>query len=258
MGNFFSKIYLCDDSSNEIIYSLWMGRDLSSLEQLSIKSYLYHGHKIILYVYDDIKNIPDGVDVREASEILGIENLDHYSLYHYKGSEDEQYVKLRTYSLYSDLFRYELLSQKGGWWSDLDVVCLKPYDFDAPYVFCRAGSGSSWICGSVLKSPKDSLFMKKCIDQVMMFCKDGDYVDKTGPFLLNELVAFYNLQMFEVHWKTFFPIWWLNTECFFKDIELPTESYGVHLCHTEIIKEYDLTENYDSSCLYEKWKRKYL
>jgi len=29
-----------------------------------------------------------------------------------------------SYSAFSNLFRYKLLAQKGGWWIDMDMVCL--------------------------------------------------------------------------------------------------------------------------------------
>ena len=52
------------------IASFWFGSDLSWLEALCIQSYLDHGHSFTLYAAHDIANIPNGVDLRHASEIL--------------------------------------------------------------------------------------------------------------------------------------------------------------------------------------------
>ena len=37
-------------------------------------------------------------------------------------------------SIFSDWFRNELLFARGGYWVDLDVVCLKPLRFEDPIV----------------------------------------------------------------------------------------------------------------------------
>ncbi len=37
-----------------VIHSLWIGTQLSTMEQLSISSFLKNGHRFHLYVYDDV------------------------------------------------------------------------------------------------------------------------------------------------------------------------------------------------------------
>lgn len=46
---------------NSPIQSLWIGDQLSKVEELSISSYLNHGNEYHLYTYGDIKNIPKGL-----------------------------------------------------------------------------------------------------------------------------------------------------------------------------------------------------
>ena len=50
--------------------SLWIGKPLSKLEQLCFKSFLDNGHTVHLYVYDNISNVPSGVIIKDANEIL--------------------------------------------------------------------------------------------------------------------------------------------------------------------------------------------
>ena len=45
---------------SQIIQGLWVGPELSVMEQLSVSSFLRHGHQYHLYVYDDVKNVPAG------------------------------------------------------------------------------------------------------------------------------------------------------------------------------------------------------
>jgi len=56
--------------ANKIIQGLWIGSELSAMEQLSISSFLQNGHDYHLYVYDEVKNIPPGTLVMDAQEIL--------------------------------------------------------------------------------------------------------------------------------------------------------------------------------------------
>ena len=46
--------------SSNIIQSLWIGNNLSDMEQLCIQSFLDNGHEYHLYVYEPIQNIPHG------------------------------------------------------------------------------------------------------------------------------------------------------------------------------------------------------
>src|SRR4051812_19813754 len=99
-----------------IIRGLWIGAELSVMERMSIASFLAHGHEYHLYVYDDVKYVPKGALVRDANEIL-------------PSSMIFQYKHSKSYAGFANFFRYQLLLQKGGWWVDTDVVCLKPFLF---------------------------------------------------------------------------------------------------------------------------------
>src|SRR5437870_1345057 len=102
--------------TNKIVQGLWIGPELSVMEQLSVASFMRNGHEYHLYVYDDVKNIPAGTVIKDASEIL-------------PASRIFQYKHFPTYAGFSNFFRYKLLLERGGWWIDTDTVCLKPFDF---------------------------------------------------------------------------------------------------------------------------------
>src|SRR5215216_3083614 len=109
-------------ASNRIIQGLWIGPELSVMEQLSASSFLRNGHEYHLYVYDEMRNVPEGTVVKAASEIL-------------PSSSIFQYKHQASYAGFANFFRYKLLLERGGWWADTDIVCLRPFDFAAPYVF---------------------------------------------------------------------------------------------------------------------------
>jgi hypothetical protein len=105
-----------------IIQMFWHGAPLSRVEQLSLASFVHHGHPVHLYAYDPIDAVPLGVTMRDAGEIL---------------PRDRIFRHRRTQSLapFADWFRYRLLFERGGIWADTDVVCLGPFDYAQARVF---------------------------------------------------------------------------------------------------------------------------
>src|SRR6266576_4985185 len=107
---------------NEIIQGLWIGPELSVMEQLSIDSFMRNGHEYHLYIYDEPKNVPVGAVIKDANEILPAASVFQYKQY-------------PSYSGFSNFFRYKLLLERGGWWVDTDVICLRAFDFPETQVF---------------------------------------------------------------------------------------------------------------------------
>jgi mannosyltransferase OCH1-like enzyme len=70
-----------------------------------------------------------------------------------------------SYAGFSDIFRYALLYKYGGWWVDMDVTCLKPFDVDEPYVF--RSHHVLKIVGNIMKCPPQSTLMKLCYDEAI-------------------------------------------------------------------------------------------
>ena len=106
-------------TENFVVQGLWIGSNLELMEQLSIKSFLANGHHYHLYVYEPVKNVPKGVMVQDANAVIPSREIFAYANGPGRGSV----------SAFSNIFRYQLLYEKGGWWADLDVVCLRPFDF---------------------------------------------------------------------------------------------------------------------------------
>ena len=58
------------DDNNKIIRSLWIGKEISFLEKLSMISFIRNGHLYYLYVYNDVKALPDGIVLKDANTII--------------------------------------------------------------------------------------------------------------------------------------------------------------------------------------------
>lgn len=120
----------------DTIQSLWIGNDLGIVQQLCLASYLYHGHEVHLYTYQDLKNIPKGVIVKDGNEIL---------------PEKDIFYSHGSPAHFSDWFRWKMIAEKSGYWVDMDEICLKPFDFTKEdYVYGFEGHA---VANAVLKFP---------------------------------------------------------------------------------------------------------
>ena len=140
---------------NKIINGLWIspdGRPLSNLERLCIYSFCAHGHDFRLWTYGDLPNVPQDaapgkVEVCDGNEILPADKIftSHNSLAHF-----------------ADWFRWELLRQVGGWYADMDVVCLRPFDIADSVVFGK--QNPKVLDSGILKLPKGCGLSAKLAD----------------------------------------------------------------------------------------------
>jgi len=129
----------------ERLNSLWVGKAFGYVERLCAVSALSLGHPFTLYSYrpDDVRDIPSGVEVRDAREIMSDRQL-------------TRYFDTGWAALGSDFFRYHLLAKDLGYWVDMDVIFLQPLDFKGQYVFGWERPDS--INGAVLRIPAKSQF----------------------------------------------------------------------------------------------------
>jgi hypothetical protein len=164
---------------NRTINSLWIGNSLSFQELLTLKSFVAKGHEFHLWVYEPLKTaLPQGVILQDANEILSSESIFRYpkknSNYYFKKILPYRIGELLGASIdwghgsfagFSDIFRYKLLYEKGGWWADMDMTCLKPFDFETPYFF--RNHWSLKVVGNAMKCPPKSDLMLNCYQRAV-------------------------------------------------------------------------------------------
>jgi glycosyltransferase involved in cell wall biosynthesis len=159
------------------IHGLWIGKELSKLEQLTIRSFARQGHPFNLWVYDDLEgDLPDGVVLQDAAKILPRERI-----FLKERPDPGSSVGQKSYGPFSDLFRYKLLYDQGGTWADMDLTCLKAFDFEEPYLFRSHRIG---VMGNLLKAPKGSELMWRTFEMA------DAIADENVPWLaLNRLLT---------------------------------------------------------------------
>lgn len=234
---------------NEIIQGLWIGAELSVMEQLSIASFLKNDHQYHLYVYDAVKNVPAGAVIKDANEIL-------------PESRIFQYKHQASYAGFANFFRYKLLLERGGWWVDTDVICLKPFDFVEEYVFASEKDGDrEAVSSGIIKAPAGSDVMA----YAWGVCEGRDPEQlkwgETGPRLMTEAVGKFSLEQYKKPYWFFSPLdfkeWRRVLEPDAEEL-IRDDSYAIHLWNEMWRKAgQDKNAKYDPNCLYEQLKTRY-
>jgi hypothetical protein len=225
------------------------------MERLCIKSYLDNGHEFHLYTYESLTGLPVGVKVKDANEIIPREQMEKFS-------NPQQF---------SDHFRYSLLFKLGGWWMDMDTVCLRPFTFSQEYVFALAPTSGTYLYNGFLKVPAESPIMQYCMQRTHGYGKHSlaalSFQD-LGPTLISQAVRALRLQQYILPGDTFDPVHWDHA----LDIIDPakkwdlSKSYAVHLFHAmwnngHEAHNYAISPDTDGTfpegCLYERLKRRY-
>jgi hypothetical protein len=220
------------------------------MEQLCIRSFLANGHEFHLYAYDNIPNIPDGTIVKDGNQVL-------------PASMIFQYRDRPSYAGFANYFRYKLLLETGGCWTDLDVVCLRPFRLDAEYVFAAEHTTNAVEVAtpSVIFAPPGSAVMQYAWDTCKGKRPDNLKWGETGPLLLQDSVRYCGLDPYVFPAEAFCPVPWFR----WVDLVLPgrplvfgPQTYAVHLWN-EMWRRHaaDKNETYAPRCLYEHLKSKY-
>jgi len=195
--------------------SLWIGKRLSRLEVLSMRSFLAHGHEYHLYAYEKL-DVPRGVVLKDARVIVERKHV-------YR-------QPCGSYVHFSDVFRYKLLAERGGWWVDTDVVCLRPFDFRRDLVF--GWQSAEEVNNAVLFAKPGSRHMRILYDLARRCPPDAPWATP-GPILLTKVAKALGILNRAEPMSSFYPIPCNDfLELIRRNREVPPRSYAVHLWHS--------------------------
>lgn len=124
------------------VASLWIGERLHYLNQLCLLSHVRHGHPTTLYCTDTVTNVPPGIEVRPASEIVEI---------------DRDIVRQTSESYLSNVFRYHMIRKTDAVWIDCDAFCRQPFPDEMQNIFAGHGFRGALNCGVVYIPPQGAL-----------------------------------------------------------------------------------------------------
>lgn len=175
--------------NNRNIYNtanfFWQG-NLTPYEILCIKSFIKNDFYVNLWSYEqiDLNDLEDleNFTIKNAGIIMPKSYINKFT----------QNSQKNNLSSFTNLFRYKLLNEFGGWWFDTDCICLKNVEeFNSlakKYPFVIGETPEKLVNGSVMFF-KDKIHMKNLIDSVE---KKLDYQSvnfewgEIGPYLLTD------------------------------------------------------------------------
>lgn len=183
----------------------WHGPPLGPLRSSCLASFIAHGHSFRLYCYEAPIDLPSGVETLDANSIIPVEQLILF-----ENTDFEERIDLGPFS---DLFRFKLLREKGGWWSDVDTVCLN-MNIDEPEL-AWAQENPEWkpkaIGTSQIALPASHWFSRCVYDECLLLSKTRFKRQELGPHLLSKLIAMHGLDA-NVYGTpaTFYPLRWIE------------------------------------------------
>jgi hypothetical protein len=138
--------------------------------------------------------VPPGCALRDAREIL-----DPSEVY-----LDESPEHFGTVSGFSNVFRYALLHEFGGWWVDTDVICLARDIPETEYVFA---AHEGFIQTAIIRLPARSELAAVAARRARG-ARNARGFGSTGPILFTEVVQELDLGKHAWNEERLYPVGW--------------------------------------------------
>jgi hypothetical protein len=163
----------------------WTGPPLSPYEQLSLQSFVAAGARVFLYSTTKTLHVPEGV------ELLDVRELWPGPVHRFFFPDGDP-----SPALHSNLVRYAALHRFGGWYADLDMICLRSLPTSKVYLARETGQS---VNGAIMKFPPYSPVMAGAIEEARarlpQTLRGAPITSRTllGPSLLTKLAHDYAL-----------------------------------------------------------------
>ncbi len=185
------------NNNNKIICGVWWGPRLTNIQKLCIRSYQDYGHEFHLYTNGPVGGVPEGTVLHLVDEIMASSNRNRFTCESY----------------FSDYFRVALILECGGWYVDLDTICLRAFDFPEPYAFVSESQFGdrlnphkdpkttqasekvqTYLSGCIFKAPKNAPILKYILTRIdrMDTLHPADWI-VYGPALFKEAIPKFGL-----------------------------------------------------------------
>jgi mannosyltransferase OCH1-like enzyme len=185
------------DYHHSKVQSLWIG-PIGTMERMCIRSYTGRGVEFHLYSYNPLleRERASLLYIHDANEILPANKIPLFP----------------SPSIFSDFFRYALLMKKGGYYVDMDTICLqREFWSGLDYGFARDNIDQYYISGFAMKAPKKSEIMTHCHDWINGLTAEEraklGHMD-IGPYLVQKMVPQFKLETYVAPKDQMDPIPW--------------------------------------------------
>ena len=155
-------------------------------------SFIAGRQRVELYTYDHI-DVPDGVTLLCAEDIIPRHSV---------------FQKFGSFAPFSDLFRYTLLHERGGWWVDSDVYYTGKLIPKGDIIFAEEGPGV--INNALIKFPQRHPILAEAISRFGKMDMNNIKWGETGPKMLTDLIREQGLDGSAVPADVLYPIHWIE------------------------------------------------
>jgi hypothetical protein len=214
------------------VHMLWVSGELSRLARLSLASFAANGYSVTVWSYaPDVITAP-GAKVKDAADVLPLSHDDAGNLAHL-----------------SSLFRYRLMADVGGIWSDMDVVALsnetgmkaqpfiasekrRPFRHTEP---TATGESLTQVtnCFMANPQPRQGDFWHRAVDAVAGLNPEDRTWENVGPHMLSRLMIQHPDHSLEIlPPETVDPVAWWNVPGYFLEDRDPPPSPFMHMYAT--------------------------
>ena len=142
------------DMDLPVIAAYWVGPYLSWIEQLGLLSFVKQGHKVILYTRGEVKNVPEGVEVRPAQAF-------------YDGAIKTAWTDdgwpPNALGVNVEIFKWYLQRQTDYIYADANVFCLQPV---STFSLSELHAGAIFAGSHVFRMPKYSR-TTQCVCEIL-------------------------------------------------------------------------------------------
>jgi mannosyltransferase OCH1-like enzyme len=233
------------------VNSFWHGAELTVLEVLCISSFLKNGVTYNLYAYELPANLPKGVVLKDANEIV-----DRSRMFTYQAGT----FNLGSVAGFANLFRYSLIHERGGWWADTDVCYVNGLSEESSQMFFAEPSpdGAFFVGNTFFKSPRASPVLRYCLDRLAEKDLTRIIHGETGPLLITAAIRACETE--DAVLGSPFPVpYWEYERLFFDESLVIEPCVAVHFWNAMLRSaQFDKNGKFPENSVFERLKRKYL
>ena len=190
------------------VQGFWSGPPLTPLHVACLRSFIEMGHQFELYSYDRLE-VPEGVFLSDAASVVP---ADEVFLFH------NSITGAGDIAPFADYFRLRLLYELGGWYCDVDTLCLSPRFPSGPRIWarqCPEFERDSVSNGQLFFEKHDPLVLT-LVKRCEAIGRQPQRRESLGPILFTAVVKELNLapdtgatteMFYPIRWIEIFKLW---------------------------------------------------
>lgn len=124
-------------NTNQTVNFFWHGPKLGPVQVACIRSFMRHGHRAVLHCYTPPEDIPEGVALFDARQIMSLTDL-------------ISNTETGSVALGTNRYRYRMIKAGHGTYADCDMFLLRPLPPDDILIGLQNSVDKSHACNNAL------------------------------------------------------------------------------------------------------------